>query len=99
MDSNLITQYDNTKYENLLNWKLSHKYWNNTLQRFNFFLPIYFYDQDEENDNLNEGLPVNSDTIVSFICNNSGNSISASYDVFAEGVKNLVINQNGVTII
>lgn len=102
VDSNLITQYDNTRYENLLNCKLSNKYWSSTLQNNNFFLPVYFYNQDTENNNLNEGMSVNSDTIISFICNNVGTgnaNISASYDVFAEGIKNLVINRNGVAVV
>jgi hypothetical protein len=99
IDSNLITLYDNTQYENLLNCKLSNKYWNNILQNANFFLPVYFYNQDTDNNNLNEGMPVNSDTIISFICNNTGTNEAASYDVFAEGVKNLVINRNGVAIV
>ncbi len=102
IDSNLITQYDNTKYENLLNCKLSNKYWSTALQNYNFFLPVYFFNQDTENNNLNEGMPVNSDTIISFICNNVGTNnanISASYDVFAEGIKNLVINRDGVAVV
>jgi hypothetical protein len=99
IDSNLITLYDNTQYENLLNCKLSYKYWNNVLQNANFFIPIYFYNQDKDNDNLNEGLAVNADTIISFICNNTGTNESASYDIFAEGIKNLVISRNGVAVV
>lgn len=99
IDSNLITQYDNTKYENLLNCKLWNKYWGPVLQSNNFFLPIYFYNCDKDNDNINEGMPINTDTLISFNCNNTGTSESASYDVFAEGVKNLIINRNGVTVV
>lgn len=99
IDSNLITQYDNLRFENLLNCKLSNKYWNNTLQSNNFFLPFYFYDQDKDSDNLNEGMPVNADTIISFICNNTGTSKVASYNIYAEGVKNIIISKNGVAVI
>jgi hypothetical protein len=87
IDSNLITQYDNTRYEYLLNCKLSNKYWSNGLHVSNFFLPVYFYDWQTDSNNLNEGLPVTSDTIIWFLCNNTGTDDIASYDVFAEGIK------------
>ena len=99
IDSNLITQYDNIRFENLLNCKLSNKYWNTTLQTNNLFLPFYFYDQDKDSDNLNEGMVVNADTIISFICNNAGTNKVASYNIYAEGVKNLVISRNGVAVV
>ena len=46
LDSNLLTQYDNTKYENLLNCRLSNKFWHNILQSNNIFLPLYFCSDD-----------------------------------------------------
>jgi hypothetical protein len=61
IDSNPITKYDNNRFENLIYCRLKNKYWSSNLQTNNFFLPIHFYDLNNDNDNLNEGLNITSD--------------------------------------
>ncbi len=95
LDSNLLTQYDNLKYENLLNCRISNKYWNYLLQKYNIFLPIYFC---SDSDNINEGYNVTWDSIFWYIATASVTASSISHDIFAVGVKNLIINKNGVLI-
>ncbi len=95
LDSNIITQYNISNYENLLNCRLSNKYWNATLQQYNIFLPVYFC---SDGDNINEGFNVSSDTIISYNATSGANAANVSHEVFAVGVKNLIINKNGVLI-
>lgn len=99
IDSNIITKYDNYRNENLIYCRLTNKYWSTSLQDNNFFLPIHFFNLDNENDNLNEGLNISSDTQFGFTCEAATNLVPVSYDCFLIGVKNLVISRNGVAVV